>query len=66
MKKNSKILSKITSVILVLMILVLFVSIVFRDEILRAGFHPYFMLFEAVILFLGFLCVILYFILKRR
>jgi len=66
-KSNEKIklLSKFTSIMLVIMIIVLVISFVFHDELLYSGFHPFFMALEAIVLFLWVVCEILYFISKR-
>lgn len=58
--------TKFLSVMALLMPVILLISSVFNDELLKSGYYIYFAIFGVIILTLGALSVILYYISKKR
>lgn len=58
--------TKFMSVMAVLMPIILLISSVFNDELLKSGYYVYFAIFGTIILILGALSIILYYISKKR
>jgi Mg2+ and Co2+ transporter CorA len=58
--------TKFLSVMAVLMPAILLISSVFNDELVKSGYYIYFAIFGVIILILGALSVILYYISKKR